>query len=238
MEKYVKSTVQLQKERERRRKLRNYVISHRKISALNQTALARVAGCSQSTVSRDLKKLASSRWNPFRQIALRLKREQRARKPRCIDELVQIDENTSPREGLEKLKRFKALIHLIYGGGHNYPQHSKPRGKPFTSSYQPRLRRWGLWLFHCLNCGYEGRVEMTGFWRRGQKTYFNCPICGKALEIMRPELPVEKRIFTTPCGYTVVVSTEGRWKRNQPILFNCPKCGKEHHIDKRLTSPV
>jgi len=54
-ENYKKSAVQREKERLRRRKLRDCVLNHSETSQLNQTLLARELGCSQSTVSRDLK---------------------------------------------------------------------------------------------------------------------------------------------------------------------------------------
>jgi hypothetical protein len=236
LKKYKKSNVQLQKERERRRKLRNYVINHPMLESLNQTELARVLGCSQSTVSRDLKKLGSLRWNPFRQIALRRETELREGRRGWFDESDQIDEYLSIEQKRKRVEEPSKFMSLLYGGGYVYSRRLKPRGKPFTKEYQPRLGRWGFWPFRCLRCGYEGRVEITGFWQRGEKAAFNCPRCREVLAIMRPELPVERRGFTAPCGYSVVVTIKVRWERNLDVLFDCPKCGKEHRIEKRFTS--
>ena len=64
----MKSTIQLEKERERRRKLRVIVLKHPRLWTLTQVELAKKLGYSQAIVSRDLAKLVSSKWNPFRQL--------------------------------------------------------------------------------------------------------------------------------------------------------------------------
>ncbi len=61
-EKYRKSRKQLQKEMERRRKLRELILNVHEL--YTQAEWARVLGCSQATVSRDLKKLKGTRWDP------------------------------------------------------------------------------------------------------------------------------------------------------------------------------
>lgn len=229
----MKTVAQLKKERERRGKLRNCVLNHPKAWTLNQTTLARVLGCSQSTVSRDLKKLASSRWNPFRQIVLTMEKERREKEEKWLDALEQRDEALPIEDRIEQVSRLLSLT----SGRRLYPKNSRPRGKSFTNSYQPRLGQWGMWPFHCPNCGYEGEVEITGAWSRGQKVFFKCLVCGKELNLIRPELPVERCGFTAPCGYAVEISAKGRWD-GHPLSFDCPKCGKEHIIEKRFTRTI
>jgi len=84
--KYKKSHKQLEKERERRRKLREYVLNHPSPWALTQVELAKMLDCSQVTVSRDLTKLGSSRWNPFRQLILKAEKEREENRKRRNDE--------------------------------------------------------------------------------------------------------------------------------------------------------
>lgn len=64
--KYRKSWRQRQKELARRRKLRDFVLSLQQY--FTQTELAEMLGCSQATVSRDLKKLRGTRWDPFKRL--------------------------------------------------------------------------------------------------------------------------------------------------------------------------
>jgi len=47
----------------RRRKLRELILNVREL--YSQSEWARVLGCSQATVSRDLKKLKGTRWDPI-----------------------------------------------------------------------------------------------------------------------------------------------------------------------------
>ena len=232
--KYKKSTIQIEKERERRRKLRKYILNHAKPWILTQTKLATILDCSQATVSRDIAKLASSRWNPFRQLALRAEKTLNEEKEKLHDEIE--NWNTS----MSIVERYKLVARLlsIQNGGHWYPEYSKPRGKPFSSDYQPRWGRWGFWSFQCSSCGYEDKVEIRGKWHRGQASVFKCPRCGEKVGVTRPELPISKRVFTTPCGLEIIVSIKGRWHRHTTLLFDCSKCGKEHRIEKRFTRPV
>ena len=69
-EKYRKSRKQHQKEIERRQKLRDLVLNVEEL--YTETEWARVLGCSQATVSRDLKTLRGTRWNPIQQRLRRL----------------------------------------------------------------------------------------------------------------------------------------------------------------------
>ena len=64
-EKYRKSRRQHEKEMERRRKLRDLILNVEEL--YTETEWARVLGCSQATVSRDLKKLRGTRWDPIEQ---------------------------------------------------------------------------------------------------------------------------------------------------------------------------
>ena len=50
---------------ERRRKLRDLILNMEEL--YTETEWARVLGCSQATVSRDLKKLRGTRWDPIEQ---------------------------------------------------------------------------------------------------------------------------------------------------------------------------
>jgi len=68
--KYRKSRKQHQKEMERRRKLRNLILNVDEL--YTQAEWARVLGCSQATVSRDLKKLRGTRWDPVEERLRRL----------------------------------------------------------------------------------------------------------------------------------------------------------------------
>jgi len=162
-----------------------------------------------------------------------MERERIDEKEKWLDELMRREEALPVEDRLKHLTRVLDLI----SGRRLYPENSRPRGKSFTSSYQPRLGRWGMWPFHCPNCGFEGEVKITGAWSRGQKVVFRCPNCGEELNVARPELPVERRAFTAPCGYAVEISTKGRWDGHS-LAFDCPKCGKEHIIEKRFTRTI
>ncbi len=61
--KYKKSRKQHHKEMERRRKLRQIVLNRKDL--FTQDEFAKALGCSQATVSRDLKKLRGTRWDPI-----------------------------------------------------------------------------------------------------------------------------------------------------------------------------
>jgi len=69
-EKYRKSRKQHEKEMERRRKLRDLILNVEEL--YTQAEWARVLGCSQATVSRDLKKLRGTRWDPVEERLRRL----------------------------------------------------------------------------------------------------------------------------------------------------------------------
>jgi DNA-binding MurR/RpiR family transcriptional regulator len=125
-EKYKKSREQVAKERERRRRLRALVrdTPNRNVF-LSETELAQQLDISQATVSRDLRKLARSRWNPVRLYELELDKkiaEQQGQRQTEYDNYLS---GLSDRELINLLVRF-------------YRPKPKPRGKPFTSEYQPR----------------------------------------------------------------------------------------------------
>ena len=61
--KYKKSRKQHHKEMERRRKLRQVVLNRKDL--FTQDEFAKALGCSQATVSRDLRKLRGTRWDPI-----------------------------------------------------------------------------------------------------------------------------------------------------------------------------
>ena len=155
--KYRKSPEQLAKERERRRKLQEAVLSHPKPWTLTQVKVASKLSCSQATVSRDLTKLASSRWNPFRLLESKME-ELREMEEKRRFEFEQRFTYFSMKE------RFKLLTKLFLkrSGGHRYPENSNPRGKPFSKDYQPRWGRWGSWPFSCQSCGFKGEIEFSG----------------------------------------------------------------------------
>lgn len=68
--KYKKSRKQHHKEMERRRKLRQVVLNRKDL--FTQDEFAKALGCSQATVSRDLKKLRGTRWDPVEERLRRL----------------------------------------------------------------------------------------------------------------------------------------------------------------------
>jgi len=130
-----KSAVQTRKERERRRKVRELLeTAINRNEFLSQTKIARDLGVSQATISRDLKTLGKSRWNPWRLLELKTRKETEEYKRQQREWIEDFVSGLSTAESFRLLTMFMAKR----SGAHYYPQHSRPRGRPFTSSYQPR----------------------------------------------------------------------------------------------------
>jgi Mn-dependent DtxR family transcriptional regulator len=129
-----KTRVQEQKERDRRRRIREMLeTAIGRNEAVTQVQIAKTFEVSQATVSRDLKTLGKSRWNPWRLLELKTEREIQALRRRRAEDVQDFVDGLSWREAYAMIGGFmrKKL------GGHYYPSHSKPRGKPFSSTYQP-----------------------------------------------------------------------------------------------------
>jgi transcription elongation factor Elf1 len=228
---YQKALGQLRKERARRRRLRAIVLTYPKPEELTQIKLAEMLGCSQATVSRDLAKLGSSRWHPFRELR---RRKFDAMYAPAVKRYVEWEETRQFLRSLrleDQLAYFRRFVRSLRA-----PKATgKPRGKAFSRDYQPRWKRWGRQSFHCTHCGRDGAVEVTGRWRRGETKVVTCPQCGGSVGIRRPDLPTEARRFIAPCGFEGVITTKGRWPTRLPLVFTCPKCGEEHIVRKRDT---
>jgi hypothetical protein len=234
--KYQKSRVQREKERARRRKLRNIVLSHPHPFSLTQTQLAQHLGCSQPTVSRDLATLRSSRWGPFRQhrraFIAQLRREQTHRAQRWREPF----DTLPPKQRFARLTRMLGNVISRGPRSHVYPINAKPRGKAFTSEYQPRWGRWGQWSVECDRCGWQGTIRITGSWQRGETKTSRCSSCGFILYVTRLELQ-ERRYYNTPCGLDIVITSKPRWPSQRILALHCD-CGKIHKIQKQDTISI
>ena len=125
---YKKSDKQTRKERSRRRKLREIALKTLDSGHWpTQQWLAEQLGCSQPTVSRDLAVLARSRWNPYQIDMARTWREIQEKTRKMREEAELQVSNMSDAE----------LIKAVF---HQPRKKGKPRGKPFSSSYQPRKK--------------------------------------------------------------------------------------------------
>ena len=160
--------VQLKKERERRRRLRQITLSASQPPS--QAELAGMLGCSQATVSRDLKRLASSRWSPFR-------RPSRGRED--VDEEAERIASMPEGEFLDLVAKSVTLAMMSRRA-------LKPLGRPFSRDYRPRLGRWCWHRFRCGKCGSMDSVRISGEWRRGETRSFSCPVCGGTVSVTRP----------------------------------------------------
>ena len=128
-----KRAVQAQKECERRRKLRELIQNALdQKGRVSESELAVQLDVSQATVSRDLKKLGKSRWNPYRLYEIGLIRKIRANEQQRRENLQAVVDGMGFAEGLKMLGAF-----MRKPGGHSYPSRSKSRGKSFSSTYQP-----------------------------------------------------------------------------------------------------
>lgn len=181
LNKYSKSEKQLKKERDRRRKMRKIITeSSEHDSFLTQKELANKLGCSQATISRDLKKLGKSRWNPFRLIILKLQREiAYSQMNKHSQFMEQINSLTLP----EQLNFISKLILSKSQNHHWYPSNSKPRGRPFTKDWQPRWNRWGEKKIRCKKCGILLKVKIRDSDPRGRTLSFECPKCSQKIYI-------------------------------------------------------
>jgi hypothetical protein len=212
------------------------VLTHPRPFALTQTQLAHQLDCSQATVYRDLMKLRSSRWCPFsrlqREFYTQLRCEQERREQRWWE----------PFNKLPPKQRFSLLTRMLGNfisrgpGSHSYPINSQPRGKSFTSEYQPRWGRWGRWSVECDSCGWQGSLKINGSWQRGETKTSRCPSCGFILYVTRPELR-EQHYYQTPCGLGIMITSKPRWPSRQILALQC-QCGETHKIQKKDTTSI
>ena len=214
-EKYRKSPKQVKKERERRHKLCTFISDHPPLLEITQSDLAREMGCSLSTVRRDLEKLGSSRWGPFKQIGLK---DQEERDKKRIAEEEESKKHLDSLTSRRRLEYNDSLLTTLFGRS---LANAAPGGKSFTNEYQPRWRRWGGLLLKCPNCGYVGKTTVSGRWRQGETMYSNCPNCSRPVPVTRPEPSLQRYEFTTECGNKCVYSTTGFWRRDTTVSFTC-----------------
>jgi transposase len=125
--KYRKSKRQKEKEKTRRDKVFEMLVQLRWVKEREMAALL---GVSRSTIQRDKRRLKRRVKRYFADLERQreMKRqEERKRRLKEIDEL----------SDMELVTRYIAFANLMMG---KRPFKGKPRGKPFTSEYQPRRK--------------------------------------------------------------------------------------------------
>jgi predicted DNA-binding transcriptional regulator AlpA len=126
--KYRKSKRQKEKEKTRRDKVFEMLVQLRWVKEREMSARL---GVSRSTIQRDKKKLRRRVKRYFADLERQSEMKRQEERAHRLKEIHKLN-------GLSDYQQYKALVKLMLG---KYPTKGRPRGKPFTSEYQPRWNK-------------------------------------------------------------------------------------------------